>query len=227
MRISVGARCGPNDRDIQAAMEIAVEAWRVDLSVPDVVIAPGAPPADYGYVPPYEDGNGVYVACSWPFEPALAVTVATHTPDGQMLDADIVINGRQMLALLEEGAAPSNDHDLASVLAHEMGHVLGLDESNRPAATMWPTTMTGDTRQRTLAPDDEAGVLALYEDANIRLETYGCAVSRPSNRGAPLLLGELLFAVAAALGVRRRRRRRRESATPRPVARTSAPTSRL
>jgi hypothetical protein len=119
-----------------------------------------------------------------------------------MLDADVVIDGTQMLSLLSPGGDMVNDHDLASVLTHEMGHVLGLQESDRPNATMWPTTMPGDTRQRTLAADDENGALALYEGSSARLEHYTCAAS-PTSRGA---FGPWAFiAILAARRIRRRR----------------------
>ncbi len=206
MRVASGAACGPSPAEIASALEIAVEAWRIDLLVPDVVIEDGEPPPQYGYQPSFAgEGNGVYVLCdAWPFDETLAVTVATYAPDGRMLDADIVINGRQMLALLPEGGAPVNDHDLASVLTHEMGHVLGLDESDQPNATMWPTTAPGDTSQRTLSADDEQGVLAIYGDGAARLASYGCAVSRASSTRASSLFVWVLV-LAGAWAWRRRR----------------------
>jgi MYXO-CTERM domain-containing protein len=204
MRVAYGAPCGPSRSELDAALEIAVEAWRIDLMIPDIVIVDGAPPPDWGYQPAYYgEGNGIYVLCGdWPFDHSHAVTIATSTPEGRMLDADVLIDGTQMLSLLPEGGAPVNDHDLASVLTHEMGHVLGLDESDRANATMWPTTMPGDTRQRTLAADDENGALALYEGSSARLEHYTCAASPTSGGGAgPWGLITLL----AAWRLRRRR----------------------
>ncbi|HET8936515.1 MAG TPA: matrixin family metalloprotease, partial [Polyangiales bacterium] len=48
---------------------------------------------------------------------------------------------------------------------HEMGHVLGLDESpDDRDSTMWPYIRGGDVHQRSLSEDDEAGIVAAYKD---------------------------------------------------------------
>ncbi|HEX2677830.1 MAG TPA: matrixin family metalloprotease, partial [Polyangiales bacterium] len=50
-----------------------------------------------------------------------------------------------------------------AVLTHESGHVLGLGESKAdPDATMWPYAVPGETQKRTLAQDDEDGVIESY-----------------------------------------------------------------
>ncbi|MCC6994844.1 MAG: matrixin family metalloprotease [Deltaproteobacteria bacterium] len=52
--------------------------------------------------------------------------------------------------------------DLQSVATHEIGHLLGLDHSPTPSATMYYATGPGDTSQRTLDTDDLNGVCAIY-----------------------------------------------------------------
>ncbi|MBC7793006.1 MAG: matrixin family metalloprotease [Clostridia bacterium] len=52
-------------------------------------------------------------------------------------------------------------HDLQSVITHELGHVLGLQHSADPQATMYYRSSDGVTYLRTLATDDVAGVCFL------------------------------------------------------------------
>ncbi len=53
----------------------------------------------------------------------------------------------------------SNDVDLLSVAAHEIGHTLGLDHSDDPNALMYPSYRGP---QRSLGTDDIAGAQSLY-----------------------------------------------------------------
>jgi hypothetical protein len=153
-----------NPGDSFAAIEMGFEAWRGLPRVPDLVIRPGHP-ATLGH----HDGhptNGIYLLRDWPYEKEkLAVTIVTYEMDtGRLLDADIVVNGGARFSLLPEPmTGTSNDYDIAAVLAHETGHVLGLGESQAdPAATMWPYARPGETSKRSLFDDDEDGVISSY-----------------------------------------------------------------
>jgi Matrixin len=153
--------------DSFAALEMGFEAWRGLPRVPDLVIRPGRP-ATVGH----HDGrptNGIYLLRDWPYEKEkLAVTIVTYEMDtGRLLDADIVVNGGARFALLPDPmTGTSNDYDIAAVLAHETGHVLGLGESNAdPNATMWPYARPGDVSKRSLFDDDEDGVIESYKTA--------------------------------------------------------------
>ncbi len=206
LHVDTTSPCGPTPAEVRQALQIATDAWRGFEGVPDVVVVPGRPPEAVGYDPREVNGNGVYVLCDWPFGDALAVTVSTHeTGSGRLLDADIAINGERELALLDEAdAAGDRRYDLASVLTHEVGHVLGLDESDVRSATMWAKTSRGDTRQRTLEPDDEEGVFALYEASALSASPSCSAVGRFGERrnGAVLLL---FLGVVFTLALRRAR----------------------
>ncbi len=54
--------------------------------------------------------------------------------------------------------------DLENTVTHEFGHVLGLDHSKDPEATMYYVAAPGDTDKRTLAQDDITGLCAVYFD---------------------------------------------------------------
>jgi|GEM_PF-2470703 len=154
-----------NPGEAYAAISMAFDAWRGLPRVPDMRIRPGMPES-VGH----HDGratNGVYLLKEWPYEASkLAVTVVTYEMDtGRLLDADIVVNGGARYALLDEPVKPRmiSSYDLAAVLTHEAGHVLGLGESNDDqAATMWPYAKPDDVDKRTLAQDDEDGAVESY-----------------------------------------------------------------
>jgi MYXO-CTERM domain-containing protein len=162
--------------------------------------------------------NGVYVLERWPFtDERLAVTVSTYAEGtGALIDTDILINGEMELAVLEpEDADPeeadTERYDLVLVLTHELGHALGLDESDVTDATMWHRIGPGETARRELATDDVDGALALYSGAVDTGPTGpdgGCSVA-PHHGAGRVPLAALVAALALAL------RRRRLSTPPR------------
>lgn len=194
--------------DALTALTIAAEAWRGFDRVPDIMIADGdAKPFD-----PAVRQNGVYWLTEWPYESDhLAMTVTTADAFGRVQGVDVLVNGNQAYALLAEqetGAEPqevgAGVHDLAAVLTHEMGHVLGLAESeDDPEATMWPVVAPGEVHQRSLSHDDEAGVLEAYA-REIELPSSGCVASpRPVRGGGRIALIAPVLLAAAMLFRRR------------------------
>jgi hypothetical protein len=121
---------------------------------------------------------------------ALALTtLTTLKKSGEILDADIEINGVD--DVWGDLAVTSIPHgqDVQNALTHEMGHFIGLDHPcylgpvpdplplddtgapivncrNAPAsvraATMFPSSTPGDLGLRTLSPDDFAAVCDIY-----------------------------------------------------------------
>jgi hypothetical protein len=200
-----------NPGDSFAAIEMGFEAWRGLPRVPDLVIRPGHP-ATVGH----HDGhptNGIYLLKDWPYEKEkLAVTIVTYEMDtGRLLDADIVVNGQARFSLLPDPmTGTSNDYDIAAVLAHETGHVLGLGESNAdPNATMWPYARPGEVSKRTLHEDDEDGVIESYKTAPPAASS-ACGSLTIAGRAHAHSRGALgLWALAIAPFVMGRSRRRR------------------
>ena len=130
----------------------------------------------------------------------VALTTSAYDPgSGELIDADIEINERDH-AFSISPEPPSDRHDLASILTHEAGHVLGLADSGVREATMFGGTGTGQTFKRDLAPDDIAGLCAIYPLGSRQdpppPEDNGCCSTAPSPNP-----GHLLPAALALLGL--------------------------
>jgi hypothetical protein len=106
----------------------------------------------------------VYVSANqWPVssDGALAVTQSSYTGNQrgwEIAEADIAFNG----GVTWSSNPDRRSFDLQSTAAHEIGHVLGMQHSDNPAATMYFSTPPGDESQRVLHNDDEAGICYLY-----------------------------------------------------------------
>jgi hypothetical protein len=193
--------------EVQRAASIAVDAWS-GLGGPELALDPVVDGAPY-----VAGARGVQIVAldPWPYDPALlAVTRTSYSDgDGRIVDADILVNPRQLFALSDENAPDTARYDLAAVLAHEMGHALGLDESETDeSATMWPSIGRGDVHQRTLSADDEAGLAEVYRGA-VLAPPAGCgraSVAGSGNAGWGAIVLVALTLVAGKISRSRRRR---------------------
>lgn len=199
-------------KQTEEALTMATEAWRGLSNVPDIVVSDKAA---LGYQAAQRT-NGVYLMNPWPFaKEQLAVTVSTYDLDGQMLGADVLVNGESEYAMLPDGDdhPGMTQHDLAAVLTHEMGHVLGLDESpDDQSATMWPYIRGGDVHQRTLSEDDETGIVEAYRGATFEAGTGGCTQASVVGMRTPSNALQLVCLVFAAVWMGRRHIARRPRA---------------
>lgn len=193
--------------NVRAAATMASDSWRGFPGVPDLEIEQGAPtPYDANH-----RGNAIYLLRHWPFEPnQLAVTLVTFEQNGKVLGVDVLVNADKSFALLGQTDPAATDHyDIAAVLTHEFGHVLGLDESfGHPEATMFPQIRLGEFHQRELSVDDEDGVIAVYEAPMPKPFEQGCTVTAPNAHASSTAFP---IACCAAVGLLLARRRRRSA----------------
>jgi predicted Zn-dependent protease len=85
----------------------------------------------------------------------------TQTGDDRIYDADIYTNTAQPLYSSRE-AGCSGEYDVDGIMAHEVGHVIGLGHSNVAGATMYPSVSACNTGNRSLSSDDIAARDDLY-----------------------------------------------------------------
>jgi len=162
-------RSCPNRMEIVGSLQRAAERWNELPTSPTINITENDNSPEWGV-----DGvNGVYLVRDWTFPfRALAITLTTYNDiTGEMIDTDIIINGEMPFSISGE----RNKYDLDTVLTHELGHVLGLDESEISGSTMFPDTRRGETDRRELSTDDIDGILSLY--SNQRMSAIGCNIT--------------------------------------------------
>lgn len=144
------------------ALHLAASAWAGLSGVPPIEVKFEQPPKYH----PEQRGGGVYLLKPWTFEAnRLAITVTSYYPNGELVGVDVLVNGEVDYAFFDKVGKPGDRmrHDLAAVLTHEFGHVLGLDENlDDQSATMWPYIRSGETHQRTLSMEDQTALLELY-----------------------------------------------------------------
>jgi hypothetical protein len=158
---------------------------------------------------------------------ALAITVLTYdNASGRILDADIIVNGAYKFAVLADaadianeqrlsgGAHPSNTdgishveepatstetvYDLHHVVAHELGHSLGMnDEMERKSSLMYRYSSPNDTSLRAPATDDIEGLAELY---STKLEASGNGCGNATVAPKKPSLAASHFAMVATLG---------------------------
>jgi hypothetical protein len=165
----------------------------------------------------------------WPYEAqgpeTLALTTVTfHPKTGIIYDADVELNSAQNALNAADGS------DLAAVVTHEAGHVLGLAHSNSELATMYAYYSAREATDPALSSDDIEALCNAYPPAAAAVSCSpephggftplcgsapGCSavpLTRPARSGGwPLgtTNAVLAGAIPAVLLVLARRRRRR------------------
>ncbi len=153
------------------------------------------------------DGNQVlfiHDSARWPVAShVIALTlVAADIATGAIGDADVLVNAANKQFCVAPDCKATR-YDLQNTLAHEFGHLLGLDHSAESAATMYGGAPPLETLKRDLHADDVAGVCTLYRRAFVATgcqpppEPDGCAAARGSRTLSPGVLG--VFVLSAAL----------------------------
>ena len=115
--------------------------------------------------------NGIYVAfeeVDWDVTVSDAAGVTTNWQFGSFgggVDkVDIFLNGVDFTWATSGADSPgATVSDIQSVVAHEIGHAIGLDHSRTRTATMWFTTYPGQAEAaQSLDPDDKRAACFLY-----------------------------------------------------------------
>jgi len=88
-------------------------------------------------------------------------TLSYKRSTGQIVDTDISLNNWKFSFSVVD-PVPPDAIDLLNTLTHEVGHLLGLDHSVDPHATMFAVAPDGESKKRSLEEDDIAGVCDLY-----------------------------------------------------------------
>ena len=85
----------------------------------------------------------------------------SQSGDDRIYDADVYTStSHQFYSSGESGC--SGEYDINGVMAHEVGHVIGIGHSSVSGATMYPSVSACNTGNRTLSSDDFAARDNLY-----------------------------------------------------------------
>ncbi|MEC7986768.1 MAG: matrixin family metalloprotease [Myxococcota bacterium] len=99
---------------------------------------------------------------NWSEDPdILAFAYTWSNEEGEIVHFDIAINAEH-----HDWSADGSleKHDLQNTVTHEFGHVLGLDHSSIPEATMSPSAPAGELSKRELHEDDLLGYHVIYPE---------------------------------------------------------------
>ena len=94
---------------------------------------------------------------------AIGVTTTTTKADGELIDADIEMNGVHFDFGDADRPEQAARTDVRNTLVHEIGHLLGFaHEPVIPASTMFPDAEAGELIKRDLDATDVDGLCAVY-----------------------------------------------------------------
>lgn len=89
----------------------------------------------------------------------VAITPLTFYLSGEIIDADILFNGKNFQ--FTTSGAPGR-FDVQDVAAHELGHLLGLDHTGCAGGTMYPYVDPSVILHRSLSADEVRGMQHMY-----------------------------------------------------------------
>lgn len=187
---------GLSDDEVEDAVLTAAETWEAVGAAIEFEYLGFTDTAEMGF----DQENVVFFTDQWEQgDSKAAMTYNWTTEDGAIVSFDVGINSENYEWTTDELDPVM---DIENVMAHELGHVLGLGHSDiDDLATMWESTSPGELIKRSLRPDDENGLLANY-GADVPMG-LACSSSGSSSGSA---LGWLVGLSSASLCLQRRRR---------------------
>lgn len=209
---------GGNPPELTAAMRAGIEVWNAqscsdfEFVYEGTTTIAGHNPTDRVNVVAFLDDN-------WPdTSDAIALTTTTMTARGELLDVDVELNSQVHTFSITDTNVMA---DVENTLAHEAGHMLGLDHTSEAEATMYYEAPDREIKKRDLHPDDIAGLCTVYPTDvpetvyTDELDEGGCCATTPAGN-APAKHHWLL---GFALMLFWRSRNPRRAKTPRSPAR--------
>jgi hypothetical protein len=216
---------GSNVTDAVTAAAQAMVSWSGTVGAPELAGHAASAVTEPPTKPGFDQKNGVFYMPNGyaPAGRALAITVLTYdNASGRILDADIIVNGSYKFAVLADAMAVANlgsatpsstdgithqaaapaatdtVYDLHHVVAHELGHSLGMnDEMERKDALMYRYSSPNTATMRSPASDDIAGLAELY---STKLEASGNGCTNATVAPKKPSLAASHFAMFATLG---------------------------
>jgi predicted Zn-dependent protease len=191
----------------------AMEEWNSpECSDLQIVLGGTTPRTDVGFDLDNPEDNInliLWQDSQWVYRPGTVAmtTVTYHATEGRIVDADLELNG--LSYDYETEAAVHN------ALLHELGHMIGLDNSKDPGSVMFSdSTDLAKTTKNTLSHDDIDAICFVYpsggetpeDGGGDDPEDQGGGCNSTGGTGAPcqyLLILPMILLFIRRLGVRR------------------------
>lgn len=93
----------------------------------------------------------------------VAITPVWFFNNGQIVDADVLFNGKGFS--FSTSQQPGR-YDIQDVAVHELGHLVGLDHTGWAGGSMYPYVDPTVILHRSLSADERMGMRAVYPDGN-------------------------------------------------------------
>ncbi len=93
----------------------------------------------------------------------VAITPVWFFNNGQIVDADVLFNGKGFS--FSTSQQPGR-YDIQDVAVHELGHLVGLDHTGWAGGSMYPYVDPTVILHRSLSSDERMGMRAVYPDGN-------------------------------------------------------------
>lgn len=175
--------CNASERDLMEALDSAVEVWNgvegSSLKLSRARDPLATSPEEFSS---RQAKRTPVVFCDPSFESrqslnAHSIPAATRTgsKEGHLVYTGVILNAETRS---HANIGELNGEKLAIVLAHELGHAIGLGHSEDPSALMY-FSLEGRSG-RGLSEDDQEGVRFLYARNELVGGPFGCASVSPS-----------------------------------------------